>query len=63
MLQEHITVGAARYTQTPAYGVNAPAIETFSSIGGTPVNGVVLETSLILLLRMEETRLLTWAPH
>jgi hypothetical protein len=50
-LQEHVTnsstlyghanaggavaVGAARYTQTPAYGVTPPVIESFSSRGGT----------------------------
>lgn len=32
-----IAVGAARYTQTPAFGVAAPVIEPFSSAGGTPI--------------------------
>ena len=38
-----ITVGAARYTQTPAYNVTPPLIEYYSSLGGTPVtvNGLV----------------------
>ena len=36
-----MAVGAARYTRTPAYGVNPAEIETFSSTGGTPVNGAV----------------------
>ncbi|QJW87955.1 S8 family serine peptidase [Spirosoma taeanense] len=31
------SVGAARFTQTPAYGVNPPIIEPFSSLGGTPL--------------------------
>jgi hypothetical protein len=35
-----LAVGAARYTNTPAYGIAPPQIETFSSLGGTPVNGV-----------------------
>ena len=36
-----LSVGAARYTQTPAYTNGAaPVIEYFSSLGGTPVNGV-----------------------
>ncbi len=35
-----IAVGASRYDQTPAYGVNPPLIETFSSKGGTPINNV-----------------------
>ena len=30
-------VGAARYTQTPAFGVNPPLLEYFSSAGGTPI--------------------------
>jgi hypothetical protein len=43
-----IAVGAARYTQTPAFGSAKPQIEWFSSIGGTPVtsygaNPVTLE--------------------
>ena len=36
-----LAVGAARYTQTPAFGVSTPLIENFSSKGGTPVNGVL----------------------
>ena len=36
-----IAVGAVRYDQTPAYGVDPPVIEDFSSAGGTPVGGVV----------------------
>ncbi len=32
-----ITCGAADYRQTPAFGVNPPVIEAFSSKGGTPV--------------------------
>jgi subtilisin family serine protease len=36
-----MTVGAVLYSNTPAYGVNPPTIASFSSIGGTPVNGVV----------------------
>jgi subtilisin family serine protease len=30
-------VGAARYQDTPAFGVNPPLIEAFSSAGGTPI--------------------------
>jgi Subtilase family/Bacterial TSP3 repeat len=30
-------VGAARYTQTPAFGVSPPLLEYFSSAGGTPI--------------------------
>ena len=30
-------VGAARYTQTPAFGENPPLLEYFSSAGGTPI--------------------------
>jgi subtilisin family serine protease len=37
-----ITIGAVRYINTPAFGVNPPVLETFSSIGGTPLNGVVV---------------------
>ncbi len=36
-----MTVGAVRYTKTPAYGVNPFQLEYFSSNGGTPVNGIV----------------------
>ncbi len=39
--QGAMTVGAVLYSNTPAYGVNPPTIASFSSIGGTPVNGVV----------------------
>ncbi|HKK42527.1 MAG TPA: hypothetical protein VJ963_08980, partial [Bacteroidales bacterium] len=35
------TVGAVKYDNTPYYGVNPPTIASFSSRGGTPVNGVV----------------------
>ncbi|MCX6274501.1 MAG: MBG domain-containing protein [Bacteroidetes bacterium] len=34
-----ITVGAARYTRTPAYQVSPPLLESFSSHGGHLVNG------------------------
>ncbi len=33
-----ISVGAALYLNTPAYGVNPPTIASFSSRGGTLVN-------------------------
>lgn len=36
-----IAVGAARYDQTPAFGVDPPVVESFSSEGGTPVGGIV----------------------
>ncbi len=36
-----IAVAATRYDATPAFGVNPPVIETFSSKGGTPVNGTI----------------------
>ena len=36
-----MTCAAVRVSQTPAFGVNPPVIESFSSIGGTPVYGVV----------------------
>ena len=36
-----IAVGAVLYSNTPEYGVNPPTIASFSSRGGTPVNGVV----------------------
>ena len=32
-----ISVGAAPWFRTPAYGVNPPEIESFSSLGGTPI--------------------------
>ncbi|MBC7829571.1 MAG: S8 family serine peptidase, partial [Chitinophagaceae bacterium] len=36
-----LTIGAVRYTRTPAYGFSVPEIEAFSSYGGTPVNGII----------------------
>ena len=36
-----MAVGAVLYSNTPAYGVNPPTIASFSSTGGTLVNGVV----------------------
>jgi uncharacterized repeat protein (TIGR01451 family) len=30
-------VGAADYTKTPAFGVSPPVVESFSSLGGTPI--------------------------
>ncbi len=36
-----MAVGAARFTKTPAYGVTPYQLESFSSIGGTPVYGVI----------------------
>ncbi len=36
-----ITVGAALYSNTPAYGVSSPTVASFSSRGGTPVNNVI----------------------
>ena len=36
-----MSVGAARYTKTPAYGVTPYQLESFSSVGGTPVYGVI----------------------
>lgn len=35
-----IAVGAALYSNTPAFGANPPTVASFSSLGGTPVNGV-----------------------
>jgi Subtilase family len=32
-----IAMGAAPWFRTPAYGVNPPVIESFSSLGGTPI--------------------------
>jgi hypothetical protein len=32
-----MAVGAAPWFRTPAYGVNPPVIESFSSLGGTPI--------------------------
>ncbi len=34
-----MSVGAVLYTNTPEYGVPAPTVASFSSRGGTPVNG------------------------
>ncbi|MFZ1826058.1 MAG: S8 family serine peptidase, partial [Chitinophagales bacterium] len=36
-----IAVGAVLYLNTPEFGVTSPTIASFSSVGGTPVNGVV----------------------
>ncbi|MDX2442969.1 MAG: S8 family serine peptidase, partial [Bacteroidales bacterium] len=36
-----IAVGAVLYSNTPEFGVEIPTIASFSSIGGTPVNGTV----------------------
>ncbi len=36
-----IAVGAVLYSNTPEFGVNPPTIASFSSRGGTPVDGVV----------------------
>ncbi len=36
-----ISVGAVLYSNTPEFGVNPPTIASFSSRGGTPVDGVV----------------------
>ncbi len=36
-----ITVGAALYSNTPAFGMAVPTIASFSSTGGTPVNNIV----------------------
>ena len=36
-----MAVGAVLYSNTPAYFVTPPTVATFSSSGGTPVNGVV----------------------
>ena len=38
---EAITVGAALYSNTPAFGVNPPTEASFSSVGGTPVNNLI----------------------
>ncbi|MBW4661620.1 MAG: S8 family serine peptidase [Drouetiella hepatica Uher 2000/2452] len=35
--REAIAVGAASYTTTPAFGGTTPVLESFSSIGGTPI--------------------------
>ena len=37
-----MAVGAVLYTNTPAYGVDPPTVASFSSRGGTPLNGVTL---------------------
>src|SRR5207247_2311612 len=37
-----MTVGAVRYTKTPMFnGNHTPVVEPYSSVGGTPVNGLV----------------------
>ncbi len=36
-----MAVGAVGYTQTPAFGITPPVIRYYSSVGGTPVNGVL----------------------
>jgi hypothetical protein len=36
-----MAVGAVLYTNTPSFGVNPPTVASFSSIGGTAVNGIV----------------------
>lgn len=35
-----ITVGAVLYSNTPAYGVNPPTVASFSSYGGTSIEGI-----------------------
>ena len=35
-----IAVGAVLYSNTPAFGVDPPTVASFSSVGGTPVNGI-----------------------
>jgi hypothetical protein len=35
-----IAVGAVLYSNTPEYGVDQPTVASFSSRGGTPVNGI-----------------------
>jgi len=35
-----ITVGAVLYSNTPSYGVDPPTIASFSSYGGTTINGI-----------------------
>jgi hypothetical protein len=40
---EAITVGAALYSNTPAYGVNNITKSSFSSVGGTVYNGVTAQ--------------------
>ncbi|HOS48933.1 MAG TPA: S8 family serine peptidase, partial [Bacteroidia bacterium] len=39
--EKAITVGAVNYFNTPAFGVNPPTVQNFSSRGGTTINGVV----------------------
>jgi Subtilase family/MBG domain (YGX type)/Secretion system C-terminal sorting domain len=43
-----IAVGAVLYTNTPPFGVNPPTIASFSSTGGTPVNGVTRQKPEII---------------
>ncbi|HOS49154.1 MAG TPA: S8 family serine peptidase, partial [Bacteroidia bacterium] len=38
-----MAVGAVLYSNSPRFGVNPPTIASFSSVGGTPVYGVVRE--------------------
>lgn len=38
--EKAITVGAVLYDKTPAYGVSPPTIASFSSRGGTLINGI-----------------------
>lgn len=38
--QGAIAVGAVLYSNTPEYGVNPPTVASFSSRGGTPVDGI-----------------------
>ena len=46
-----IATGAASYNQTPAYGINPPIAESYSSKGGTPIyrstSGALLPTPII----------------
>lgn len=35
-----IAVGTAHYLNTPAFGVDPPTIASFSSTGGTTINGI-----------------------
>jgi subtilisin family serine protease len=46
-----LTIGAAHYLETPAFGTSPPLLETFSSAGGTPflfnMHGAALNSPLI----------------
>lgn len=44
-------VGAARYSQTPAFGIDPPLLEYFSSAGGTPI---LLTTSGAATLQLRQ---------